>query len=117
MTSLSDILTTQKNGVIALNNLFSALSFLNPSATSATVTTPTLVLSGAGRLLSFSVVVAGSGVGTIHNAGALAGNTAGNALVAVPAVVGVYTANMIFTSGLLIVPGTGQSINVTYSRG
>lgn len=117
MASLDDILTTQKNGVIALNNLFSAISFPNPAFTSATVTAPTLILTGAGRLLSFAVVVAGSGTGTIHNAGALAGNTAANALVATPATIGVYPVSMIFSNGLLIVPGTGQSINVTYSRG
>lgn len=121
MASLDDILTTQKNGVVALNNVFNALSILNPTATSATVTAPTLIVAGRGRLLSFSVVIAGSGAGTVHNAGAPPGtpngNTAANALVATPATVGVYPVNMIFTNGLLIVPGTGQSINVTYSQG
>ena len=117
MASLGDILTTQKNGVIAINNIFQALSALNPTVTSTTVTSSTLILAGSGRLISFSVVVAGSANGLIYNAGTPSGGTAANALVATPTTVGVYAANMVFTNGLVIAPGTGQSINVTYSQG
>jgi hypothetical protein len=117
MASLGDILTTQKNGVVAINNIFQALSALNPTTTSATVTSSTLVITGSGRLLSFSVVVAGSANGLIHNSGTPSGGTAANALVATPTTVGVYAANMVFTDGLVVVPGTGQSINITYSQG
>ena len=117
MASLDDLLTTQKNGVVAINNIFQALAILNPTATSATVTSSTLVIAGRGRLLSFSVVVAGTANGTIYNSGTPTGGSASNALVATPTTVGVYSANMIFTDGLVISPGTGQSINVTYSQG
>jgi hypothetical protein len=117
MASLGDILTTQKNGVVAINNIFQALSALNPTVTSTTVTSSTLILAGSGRLISFSVVVAGSANGLIYNAGTPSGGTAANALVATPTTVGVYAANMVFTNGLVIAPGTGQSINVTYSQG
>lgn len=117
MASLGDILTTQKNGVIAINNIFQALSALNPTVTSATVNSSTLVIAGSGRLISFSVVVAGSANGLIYNAGTPSGGTAANALVATPTTIGVYAANMVFTNGLVIAPGTGQSINVTYSQG
>jgi hypothetical protein len=117
MASLGDILTTQKNGVVAINNIFQALSALNPTVTSTTVTSSTLILAGSGRLISFSVVVAGSANGIIYNAGTPSGGTAANALVATPTTVGVYAANMVFTNGLVIAPGTGQSINVTYSQG
>ena len=117
MASLGDILTTQKNGVVAINNIFQALSALNPTTTSATVTSSTLVITGSGRLISFSVVVAGSANGLIYNAGTPSGGAAANTLVATPTTVGVYAANMVFTDGLVVVPGTGQSINVTYSQG
>ena len=115
--SLDDILTTQKNGVVAINNVFQALAVLNPTATSETVTSSTLVITGSGRLLSFSVVIAGSANGLIHNTGTPSGGSASNALVATPTTIGVYAANMVFTNGLVVVPGTGQSINVTYSQG
>lgn len=117
MASLDDILTTQKNGVVALNNVFQALSILNPTTTSSTVTSSTLIIAGKGRLISFSVVVAGSANGTIYNAGTPTGGAASNALVATPTTVGVYAVNMIFNDGLVVAPGTGQSINVTYSQG
>lgn len=117
MASLDDILTTQKNGVVALNNVFQALNVLNPTTTSATVTSSTLVIAGKGRLICFSVVVAGSASGLIYNAGTPTGGAAGNALVATPTTIGVYPVNMMFTDGLVVAPGTGQSINVTYSQG
>jgi len=115
--SLDDILTTQKNGVVALNNVFQALNILNPTTTSATVTASTLIIAGKGRLISFSVVVAGSASGLIYNAGTPTGGAAANALVATPTTIGVYDANMMFTDGIVVAPGTGQSINVTYSQG
>lgn len=117
MASLDDILTTQKNGVVALNNVFQALAVLNPTATSSTVTSSTLIIAGKGRLLSFSVTVAGTTNGTIYNYGTPSGAGAANALVATPTTVGVYQVNMIFTDGLVVTPGTGQSVNVTYSQG
>ena len=117
MASLDDILTTQKNAVVALNNVFQALNTLNPTTTSSTVTSSTLVIAGRGRLISFSVVVAGSASGLIYNAGTPTGGAAANALVATPNTAGVYNVNMIFTNGLVVAPGTGQSINVTYSQG
>lgn len=117
MASLDDILTTQKNGVVAINNVFQALSALNPTSTSTTITASTLIITGRGRLISFSVVVAGSGNGFIYNSGTTGSVPATAALVATPNTIGIYPVNMIFTNGLVVVPGAGQSINVTYSQG
>jgi hypothetical protein len=115
--SLSDLLTTQKNGVIAVNTV--AVSNLRGQGTrtSATFTTPTLIFAGSGYLVNYAVLVAGSASGTINNASTTASVAAGNALCATPATVGVYQTGQFFSNGLVIVPGTGQSINVTYSPG
>jgi hypothetical protein len=115
--SLSDILTTQKNGVVALNNISASNLRGQGTQTSATVTSPTLIMVGRGYSVNFAVVVAGSTVGTINNAATIALAGAANALCATPAVVGVYQTGQFFNSGLVIIPGTGQSINVTYSPG
>lgn len=115
MATLDDILTTQKNGVIGLNNLSRTISYVTGEQTSVTVTAQTLVYAGAGRLVSFSVTVAGSAAGTINNAAATSLSAAANALAAVPTTIGVYQVGAHFTNGLVISPGTGQSINVTYS--
>lgn len=115
MATLDDIVTVQKNGVIGLNNLSATVSYVTGEQTSATVTASTLVIAAPGRLISFSVVVAGSASGLIHNAATTSLAAAGNAFVATPTTIGVYPCGQHFSSGLVIVPGTGQSINVTYS--
>jgi hypothetical protein len=117
MASLDDILTTQKNGVVAINNYTNAILRGQGSYTSATVTANTLVVSGRGYLVSFTVVVAGSAAGSIYNANSITSPPAAQKLCSVGTTVGVFPMGLVFTNGLVIVPGTGQSINVTYSLG
>ena len=117
MASLDDILTTQKNGVIAINNLSQGTLRGLGAQTSATLTAATLIYVGKGYLVNFSVVVAGSAAGTISNAGTIASVAAANALCAIPATVGVVKLGQVFSTGLVVTPGTGQSVNVTYSPG
>lgn len=115
--SLDDILTAQKNGVVALNNIQQALAAQNATTTSDTVNANKLIVTGKGRLISFAVVVAGSTIGKIYNFGAPTGYTDPNALVATPNVIGVYPVDMVFSNGLYVSVGTGQSVNVTYLLG
>lgn len=115
--SLDDIVTVQKNGVIAINNLSTSIGREQGTVTSTTVTGNTVVVTGRGYLASFSVTVAGTANGTINNAQTVALATAANVLCATPQTVGVYRAGLVFTDGLVIQPGAGQSINVTYSLG
>ena len=109
--SLSDMLTAVKALVTATNNLH------DNRQTSATVTTSTLIFAGSGVLLNCSVTVAGSTAATIYNSPTTAGAAAGNALVVIPAALGVTVCNLRFTRGLVVTPGSGQSINVTYTTG
>jgi phosphoglycolate phosphatase-like HAD superfamily hydrolase len=53
--SLDDILTAQKNGVVAINTLTQATQRGLGTATSATVTAATLVVTGKGGAPSISV--------------------------------------------------------------
>lgn len=133
MATLDDILTTQKNGVVAINNVSNGFQSISTNIgslatsidglvaqvavefTSATVTSSTLVIAGSGRLIGVSIVVAGSASGLVHNSATVGGVAASNALVATPATLGFYAVSQRFTNGLVIVPGTGQSINITYS--
>jgi hypothetical protein len=117
MASLDDILTTQKNGVVALSGIGIALLRSQGTLTSATVSASTLIIAGKGRIVNFSVVVAGSTVGTIYNSATTAAVAAANALCAIPSTVGVFQTGQNFSNGLVVVPGTGQSINVTYAIG
>lgn len=115
MATLDDLLTTQKNGVVAINNLNQTNSFFGGTTTSATVTTQTQIATGAGRLINVSVVIAGTTAGTTNNAQTTAGVAAANAITAIPNTIGVYQCGCSFTAGLIVTPGTGQSVNVTYS--
>ena len=115
--SLDDILTTQKNGVVAINGLSQATARSLGTQTSVTVTSATVIYIGNGYLVNFSVVVAGSTVGTISNTNAVSTVAASNALCAIPATVGIVKLGQIFSTGLVVTPGTGQSVNVTYSPG
>lgn len=74
MATLDDILTTQKNGVIAVNNLSSSLktfyelyAFNAGQYRSTTISTRTQVASGSGRLVSINVLTAGSTVGAVYD--------------------------------------------------
>lgn len=115
MATLDDILTTQKNGVIGLNNLNQTYAYLGGKLTSSTATSQVVAVTGSGRLVSISVIVAGTTNGTVNNAQTTTLAAASNALVAIPNTIGVYQCGCAFTNGLVITPGTGQSVNVTYS--
>ena len=114
--SLSDILTAQKNGVVAINGVAQTNLRSLGTVTSQTVTTATVIFVGQGYLVNFSVIVAGA-AGVIYDFNSTSSPPAADALCATPATVGVFKTGQVFTTGLVVVPGAGQSINVTYSPG
>jgi len=117
MASLDDILSAQKNGVVAINGVLQSNLRGQGTATSATVTADTLVISGKGYLSAYTVTVAGVTAGGIYNANSVANAVAGNQLVVVPATVGFTKIGHAFNNGLVIKVGSGQSINITYYAG
>lgn len=117
MASLDDIATIQKNGVIAVNTLNQTLQRIYGSNTSATAAANTVVLTGAGRLINVSVTAAGTTAGAIHNASTVATASNANKLATIGNTVGVFPMNLLFTNGLVIIVGTSQQLNVTYSIG
>lgn len=112
--SLDDLLTAAKNIVVALNNIQQTLEENNAQYTSDTVTSTTLVIAGTGKIINFCVTVAGSANGTINDSATTGGAAAANVLVATPNTIGVTECDLMFTDGIVIAPGTGQSVNVTY---
>lgn len=189
MANLDDILTCQKNGVIAINNLsqsltafYNSYTYLSGKTTSPTVAIPTILTQSPGRLVSYNTVIGGSagtivdtiayniksatfstGVATITYAGlrayalgdtitivgcggydgtfvvtsqtppatityAIAGplstitnqgviyvKSASQVLTGLSTTVDTHLVGCNFTNGLLVLPGSGQSVNVTYS--
>ena len=127
MASLDDILTTQKNGVVSINGLTTAITRYLGYRTSDPITASTLVYAGAGRLASYSIIVAGSTDGFIYDSATTALAAASNLMAAIPKPsttadapvpgIGVFQAGMFFTDGLVVIPGTGQTVAVTYYAG
>lgn len=119
MASLDDLLTTQKNGVVAINSLSNNFKIEVGTITSSTVTADTLIITGRGKITNMSVVVAGSATGLIYNATADISTlkTDDVRLLAIPNTIGVFQCGVLFTNGIVISPGTGQAVNVTYTLG
>ena len=117
MATLDDGLTAGKNLVIGVNNLTQTYKFINGTQTSGVITGTTLISAGSGRVVSYNVTVAGTTTGTIYNSTTTAGAASSNALAIIQQAV---TTNAIqvganFTNGLVVTPGAGQSVVVTYS--
>lgn len=120
MASLDDILTTQKNGVVGINGLTQAFLRYIGTNTSPSLTAATVVIVGTGRVVNVSIVAGGTGEGYIYNASSydpLNPPTDPFKLAVIGTTAGITTLNLVFTSGLVVVPGTGQLVNVTYSIG
>ena len=113
MASLSDILTATKNIVTALNQLGQTYLQVQGLNVYSNITTNTVVLSGQGRVVRMSVIVAGSSDGSIYDANVATATT--NKLVTIEKTIGVYEVNMPVNNGIVVHPGTGQTISISYS--
>jgi len=126
MASLDDILTTQKNGVVAINGLRNTLQILTsstiPSNSSATITaTSSLVVVGNGILLGISIpATSGSNTVSVYDSATVAGiastnliygSLAANASAFVP----YREVKIRYTRGLVVVAGTGMSCVIPYT--
>ncbi len=116
--SLSDILSAIKNLVTAVNAL--AQNYLNVEGltNSGPLTAPTVVKASAGRVARVSVTTLGSTTGTIYDGAALTSWVAPvvpKPMYIIPEAVGVYELNWPFDFGILVVPGTGMAVSVSWS--
>jgi hypothetical protein len=111
--STSDILTALKNIVVALTNATQAYLNVNGLTVATAISAPTVVKNATGRLVNVSVTTAGSGAGTVYDSAQLGLTT--KPLYIIPNTTGVYVVNMPCSFGLLVVPGSGQVVAVSYS--
>jgi hypothetical protein len=79
------------------------------------ITTATVIKASAGRLIKISVNVAGSAAGSASDSATVAGVAAGNLVAVIPNTVGVYSLSWPCKNGIVVTPGTGQTISVAYS--
>jgi hypothetical protein len=111
--SLDDILTASKNIASALNQLGQTYLTVEGSKSYTNITTATLVQSGQGRIARVIVVVAGSGTGAIYDAASATATS--DKLLTIPTTIGVGEANIPVNNGIVVAPGTGQTVAIVYS--
>lgn len=79
------------------------------------ITAATVVKAAPGRVARVSVIVAGSAAGSVNNALTTGAAAASNQLFVVPNTAGSYVIDMYCSTGIVVVPGTGQTLAVSYT--
>ena len=92
-----------------------AVAGIRGTASKLNITTPTVVKATQGSLIRVSVVVAGTAAGGVFDANTTNGNVVGNQTYVIPNTVGNYPQEWPMLTGILVVPGTGQTVSVSYS--
>ena len=131
MASLDDILTTQKNGVVAINGLNQSLvvavngaaANTYPSTVSATIaaSTTTLLVAGTGKLFSVSIPVhAGSAQVYVYDSATAGGISAANLIYAsLPSNAASFTpyqdVKLPYKNGLVLKTDAGMNFCVGYT--
>lgn len=85
------------------------------------ITAPTVVVAvskdqsnAQARVCRVSVTVAGSTAGSINDAATVALAVTANQVASIPNTVGTYLIDFPLLNGLVVTPGTGQTLAVTY---
>jgi hypothetical protein len=113
--SLFDMLTTVKNLVTATSTLSTNATALVGAKNAPGITAQTVVSANPGRLYNISVIVAGGATGSVWDANTTASATSARLIATIPTAVGVYTINLPVAYGIVVTPGTSQTIAVGYS--
>lgn len=111
----ADLLSAIQNATQAINTLSRTWSTNEGVVTTAATIVPVVATTKSGRVAYISVLDGGITVGYIHNCQTVALATDANKLRVIPTTPDVYVAAANFNNGLVIVPGIGQLVNVTYS--
>lgn len=119
MASLDDILSAVQNLNKQLSNLSQAWARGLGNVTTAVISAQTLVTASPGYLVSVIILDDGSAAGSVNNAATVAAvDAAANLLYVIPTGTnGVFPVGAVFNKGLVVTPGTGQVLAVTYFQG
>lgn len=65
--------------------------------------------------MNLTITDAGSAEGSVHDASSVGDADTSNIITVIPNSTGILPLNFPFTNGLVVKPGTGQSVSLTYS--
>jgi len=119
VATTDDILTTQKNGVVGVNQLTQTwndyLRAEHGTSVSKCVDAATVITQGSGYVITASVVEKGTKSGFLYDAATVETPKDEDRLMAFKQDEGAFLAGFKFKNGLLVIPGDGQAITITYS--
>lgn len=113
MTSLTDILTATKNAVVAVNNVSQTLLNIVGNKSAPAISASSVVSTTAGRLARISITTAGSTTGTIYDSNSTTATT--RPIFKIPNTIGIIEVSIPVTNGIVVAPGSGQVVTVSYS--
>ena len=102
-----------QNIATAINNAASTYLQVNGSQTIENITSAKVVKSSSGRVCMVSIVAAGSTTGYIYDSASSSATTP--AIYAIPNTLGIVFVNLPTSYGIVVSPGTGQNVSVSYS--
>jgi hypothetical protein len=111
--STSDVLTSIKNIVTTLATATQTYLSVNGTVNYPNITAPTVISTKTGRVGIVSVLAAGTTVGTIYDGALLTATT--KPIAPIPNYIGVFRAPIPVSFGILVVPGIGQVVTVSYT--
>lgn len=115
--SLTDVITVAKNIVVNLGLIAQEYLQVNGSTNMAAISVPTIVKPSAGRVARVSITTAGSATGMIYDSVSLTTTT--KPVWVIPETAASdgepYEVNIAVNFGILVVPGTGQTVCVGFS--
>lgn len=85
------------------------------SQSTLNITAATVVKAAPGTIWRVNVVVAGTAAGAVYDAATTAGDTAANQIASIPDTVGPIDLTFPCATGILVVPGTSQTLAVSFS--
>lgn len=115
MATFDDLAAIAQNLVIAINGLSKNYSDHEGQASLENVTAATLVKTGRGRVARICVTTAGTTAGGVYDAQSTSLAVAATLLASIPNTVGVLTLLLPVENGLVVTPGSGQVVSVSYS--
>lgn len=109
--TLSAILNTPRS----IFQLATTELFLAGNMTSPAVAASTILSTQAGWIANIQVLAAGSSPGFIYNAPSFSSMTNATKLMPIQNSIGLQHGFVNFNNGMIVVPGPGQLVNITYS--
>jgi hypothetical protein len=114
--SLDTILASIQNAVIAINGWTQATTSINGMSNVNNITAATVVKPSSGRVCSVSIIVPGTGDGAIYDASSIVSIGLSKIyVVSHTSSVGIYTIGFNVSYGIVVVPGTGQTLALSFS--